>query len=637
MLYNNVEIRNGCYGVVHYDTDGNETHFEEKGKEVKLDKVKLSIETGDVTWLVSFDCYGERKNYEFLRNNIAEKKLASALQSKGADITSKSFNSFVDSMRLQEDNIQNVEKTYQRLGWIRIKTKHGFELAYRAHRLIGCNTQAEYCGNVSLQPNGTYENWKALVETDVLGRIPLETIMLASLSAPVVGICGINTSTENPIYHISGLSGTGKSTACALAASVSGEPYEGSKNTYNADGIEKQSFSVFGSWGATPKATITSHAGNRGVVAILNELGKYQGTDMSVLIFNMSEGSDIKRLNTQLHLNLSEGFNTVFISNGEMSLLGRCKSKLEGLKNRILEITVPLTDDAEHSRRIKDACVQNNGFAAPMIAEHICNHGGYDYVKELRREVLQQLSTSAPPKISARFVEKFPTLLVVTAKIAEEALGIKFNVQKVVDFCYACALKTIKDAGDVDASYQDVIGECSVHRSNFYVRGAGEPQQCWGAIKYPNTIEGNKKVVMEYGLKPSILKDILTKHGHPNLDTCVAIWKKAGVLNHEKGRNTRDRQTTNVKGVTEELYVLKVYQDCDPSEMTTPKKVKSNLASVKARRSSPWEDDDDDEEDINNNNSSNDSESKIVADVEDITNDTKEASNDGQNNQALNS
>ena len=64
---------------------------------------------------------------------------------------------------------------------------------------------------------------------------------------------------------------------------------------------------------------------------------------------------------------------------------------------------------------------------------------------------------------------------------------------------------------------------------------------------------------------------------------------------------------------------------------TLYKKVKSNLASVKARRSSPWEDDDDDEEDINNNNSSNDSESKIVADVEDIINDTKEVNGDGQN------
>lgn len=355
------------------------------------------------------------------------------------------------------------------------------------------------------------------------------------------------------------------------------------------------------------------------MVAILNELGKFNGADMSNLIFNISEGSDIKRLNTQLRTILSEGFSTVFISSGEMSLLGRCKSKLEGLKNRILEITTPLTDDADHSRRIKEGCVLNNGFAAPMIAECICNHGGYQYIKQLHTEALNELTATAPSKISGRFVEKFPTFLVVTAKIAEEALGIKFNIKDVVEFCYQCALKSINDDGDVDASYQDIIGECGVHRNYFFIKGQTEPQTCWGAIKYPNKIEGNKIVAMEYGIKPFVLKEMLQKHGHPNIDTCIAKWKKAGVLNHEKGKNTRDRQTTNVKNSSEELYVLKVYRDYDLSQAigTTDnkKKVKPTVNKNLLK---------DDDEVIDNNEN--------TFEMADNTNNEQEVTNDEGNN-----
>ncbi len=579
-MYHDTDIRGGFFGTVHYDNEGKETYFEEKGKTVTLEEILCSLEDNEITWRVSFDYIGSKKSFDIPRNSIAEKKLASFLQGKGADVTARTFNCFVDSMRLQENQKCGGTNTFQRLGWIKLPVNGAFEYHYRCTKLLG-GLNAEYTGNLVLKPKGKLADWKEMIETDVLGRPQLETIVLAALSAPIVGLHGINATTDNPIYHINCRSGRGKSTASALATSVSGEPFEGMRTDYDSHGVQKQYSSVYGSWGATPKATISSHSGNRGVVVVLNELGKFVGGDMTTVIFNLSEGSDIKRLNTQLQTLVTEGFNTVFISNGEMSLIGRCKSKLEGIKNRVMEISVPMTEDAEHARRIQSGSVANNGFAAPMMANYIIHNGGYSMIQEMYQQTLSELVASAPQGISGRFIEKFPTFLVMAAKIAKEALQIEFNINSVVSFCYECAQKVAEEEGEIDSSYADVIGECSTNVKNFFNRGQSfTPQPLWGAVSYPNRKEGDKLVVAEYALKKNILKELLEKHGHPNMNTCLNIWKEAGVLNHEEGRNTRSRKLS-LDTPTEDVYVLKVLQDA-PKESSSKKKNSKILELLKS-------------------------------------------------------
>lgn len=580
-MYGNVDIRNGTYGVVTYNRYGQETAFHPQGKEVTLDQICQDIEDGTITWRVSFEYLGQRKAYEMPRSKIAEKKLVAELQGKGADVTAKTFNCFVDSMRLQEAQTTVYQNTYKHLGWIKLLVNGQFEYAYRCSKLLGSKS-AEYLGNLCLTPKGSLDGWKDMVRAEVLGRPPLETILLAALAAPVVGIHGINATTDNPIIHINYRSGRGKSTACKLATSVSGEPFDGMRLTYDSHGAIKQLASVYSSWGATPKATISSLAGNRGVVVVLNELGKFIGQDMTTVVFNLSEGSDIKRLNTQLETIVTEGFNTVIISCGEMSLIDRCKSKLEGIRCRVMEMAVPMTEDADHARRIQQSCENNSGFAAPMIAKHIIANGGYDLVQKLYQETLKELTDSAPEGIPDRFVEKFPTFLVMTAKLAEGALGLRFNIDSVVEFCYSCWRASVEDQGEVDQSFEDVINECRTFQHNFFsLRDKEDPKELWGTVSYPNRIEGNKIVTVEYGIRRSILKSLLEKHGHPNLKTCLDIWKKAGVLDYEDEKHNTRKRLINTKGDKERLYVLKVMEDAPP-KVTSKLLRKSKVAELLA-------------------------------------------------------
>lgn len=563
-MYNNVALRNGAYGIVHYDKKGNETFFEEKGRAVNLDKVFQNLETGEVTWQISFEFLGQIKHHIFERSKIAEKKLVSFLQGQGADVTAKTFNYFVDSMRLQEAQMARSYNVYRHLGWIQVPTGNGqTTLCYRCNKILG-QAKGKYVGNLALKPHGTYEKWEKMVKEDVLGHAGLETVLLAALSAPIVGILSLHMPTENPIIHINFASGKGKSTVCFLAASVSGEPFDGMRMATNNLGTITEESSVYSSWGATPKATLTVHAGNQGMVVILNELGKFAGSDLSTVIFNLSDGSDINRLNAQLEMHVTEAFKTVFISSGEMSLVKRCKSKLQGIKTRIMEIQKPMTTDAEHSRRIKAGSCDNNGFAAPMLAEYILENGGFDMVYALYTQTVKELTATAPSNIEDRFIEKFPAFFVAAAKIAKKALDLEFDIDAVVKFCYDCCQASAAEEGSVDDSYSDVIGECGTNLRNFYNPTSNPtPYLQWGAVSYPAKLnEKNQRVDIEYAIRKPILAEILEKHGHPNMNTCLAKWKTAGVLNHEAGRYTRLR-TINANGIKEDVYVLRVLQNTE--------------------------------------------------------------------------
>lgn len=565
-MYNDTDIRNGFYGTVHYDNDGNETYFEEKGKTVKLEDILCNLEDGEVVWRVSFDYIGQRKSFDIPRNSIAEKKLASFLQGKGADITARTFNCFVDSMRLQEDQKLCVTNTFQRLGWIKIPANGKPEYAYRCSKLVG-NVNGKYEGNLALMPRGNLEEWIAMVQSEVIGRPQLETILLAALSAPIVGIHGINTTTDNPLYHINFSSGKGKSTVCYLATSVSGVPFDGMRTEYDEYGTMKEKFSIYGSWGATPKATISSHAGNRGVVAILNELGKFGGADMTQIVFNLSEGSDIKRLNTQLQTLVAEGFNTVFISCGEMSLIDRCKSKLEGIKNRVMEISVPMTESADHARKIKDCCIKNNGFAAPMIAKYIINNGGFDMIQQMYCEALKELSSTAPQGVSDRYIEKFPVFLVMAAKIAEKALKITFNVDKVVDFCYECANAYKEDEGDVCKSFEEIIETFNINADKFFddKRPGHTPKEVWGKVIHSQKVVDKRRLIKEFCVYPNQLKKILKDDlNYPNPITELKLWRDKGVLACDDKHLTK--KITFKLGDTDKtrMYVLQIWDDVQP-------------------------------------------------------------------------
>lgn len=581
----NADLQGGYYGI-WYEPKKGQKKFKRLGKAVTLEEAFEDIEDDSVTLKLSCEYLGRTKYLYIPHEELTDYSLLKNLSKIGADVARKDFDVLVDTIRIQEgwmdNNNTHPTPSYGHLGWIKIPDNNpsGYLLCYRAKELIGTQIPSRYTGEYDITPTGDYEVWRQMVEDDVVGYPALQLILITALSAVVIGLLAQAVYVENPIVHLNFPSGKGKSTAGFLAASTAGRPFDGSMTAMDEDGKVIDRYSIYQSWGATDNAMVATQAGNRGVVTVLNELGKSLTKNMTRLIFDLSEGSDKKRLTTTLATRVSKGYSTAFISTGESSLLEKCNSKLEGLSVRVMEITKPITKDAEHSNRIKEVCTAHCGHAAPMLAKYMLNQGDVEYVLPLYKDWVKKLRSEMPPSPSMeRFVEKFAALFMVTAEIAEKALNIPFNKDSLLDFLYEYDEENGAKRNTSATSYDILLEQCRINGHKFHIRNdksitgnkpSYEPaavpsNESWGRVTNMQVPYTNGRVIVqEFEIRKSVAEKILRDNGFDNKTTCIEAWKAADVLDYEdKHHPTRSRKidVTAPKGATEEVYVFRVFAD----------------------------------------------------------------------------
>lgn len=587
----NADMKNGFYGINKYDANKKRYIFYPLGNAVKVNDIVENIETGAMTLSLSWEYQGSERHLDIPREALTDHTLLQRLTSCGADITKQHMNVFVDSIRLQEHwksaNGGGTTKVCENLGWITIPGVDASgapveHLCYRAHTMVGASS-AKYVGALAVEPKGTFADWQQMVVEEIIGHIPAEVVMLASLSAVVNGLIASKTTGENPILHINGLSGTGKSAIAMAAASVYGEPFDGERIVSDANGNPKSVRSVYGTWGATENAVLGRCAGNRGCAIILNELGKCKVPDLTGVTYNFSEGTDKDRMNGNLKIVKLEGYTATIISVGEHSYLARCKSKAEGVANRVLELDMPMARSAGNADKMKALARKNNGWAAPMLAEYIINNGGEKMVVDCFNQCYKDLLEIWPEAPSReRFVRKFPALFLTTAKLASAALGLSFHEESIIKFFVEREKDQGSERNAAAKSYDLIIEKCRVNINKFFIRRdksiakgktLGEmtsvpSQDCWGRATYMvKPYADGRVIVQEFEVRPSVVEKILHEGGFENRATCIAEWKKLEVLDFEgKGHATRSRKIDESapKGSKEEVYVFRVF--CDPEE-----------------------------------------------------------------------
>lgn len=570
-LYASVE--GSEYGFWTTPTKTKASTFVSLGKAVFINSITENIETNEVSLELSTDYMGNTKTITVSREELADHRLLLSLNKIGASAPKHRFDVLVESIIRQESELEQngykPAKAFSHLGWIYvpIQDENGTvinrQLCYRANQLIGGGS-AKYDGPYIVAPTGSFNRWRDMVKEHIVGHTPLELTMLASLSAVVNGLIGPLTTGENPIFHLCGPSGCGKTTSLYAAASVYGAPFEGEKRHVNKKGAVTINRSILGSWGATENATTAQCCGNMGAAIILNELGKFEGKDLSRIVYNLSEGTDKTRLDNAMTAYTSEHYATTIISSGEISLLDRCTSKVTGLQVRVLEIFDQLTSTPEQARTIKEICRSNNGWAGPTLAQYILNHGGTDMVLSTFRGYCQSLTVQLPTNAtSARFSEKFVALIMTTAELASKALDIPFNTAGILQYFVDHEAINGNSRNMTKDSYNVMIDACVTHKTFFYQKGGSDPTtQSFGRISYPNTVLPDGRVVIEqYEIRRSFVEATLKKHNFPNPTACYRQWRDMGVLDHESGKFTRGRKIDPHAQSDENVFVLRVFGD----------------------------------------------------------------------------
>ncbi len=611
MFDTNVGFCGGYYGKTDYTPNG--PKFRKLGREATLNNIYEVIDDGEenVFLKLSTDFLGKRKYAYILEGQFMEPRTVKALANIGFDVTTATFNAFVDSIRIQIEHFdaQGYAPTlaFDYLGWIHPPDEDEGVLYYRAATLIGYPQAAKYIGSYDIEPRGTYDAWRDMVIADVVPYPTLQLVLTAALASVVIGILSFVTPIENPVVHLNLPSGKGKSTAGYLATSIMGRPFDGTLPVKDEDGRTVDRHSVYQSWGSTDNAMIATQAGNRGAVTVLNELGKSLTKNMTRIIFDLSEGSDKKRLTSTLEQRSSKGYATTFISTGESSLLEKCNTKLEGLAVRVMEISSELTANASHANRIKDTCFANCGHAAPMMAQHIIDKGGIEYVLPLYKRYVTDLRAIFPPSPSKdRFVEKFAALFMTTLDIATEALDIPFNKQGLLDFLLAYDQEYGAGRDTSASSYDILLQLFNSQQNKFIVRydktypRSMTPDElpttphleCWGRSTHLVKEHGDGRlIIQEIEIRKLILEKLLKDQGFDNRATCVAAWKKADVLDVEDSTHPcrkRKLDPTAETGSHEAVYVFRVFAtDEDAAKIRATQQPKKRAVARLTKTSTP--------------------------------------------------
>ena len=594
MIKSKVAIHNGEYGILVPTQRG--TKFYPRGKAPSLEEVLENLEDETVHFKLSTPYCGKRKIAYIEHSALADADSIKKLSSLGFDFTKETYKDFTEAIRLLEEQFEvnggQPTSAYRSLGWIEhtetdpATGKEEEKLCFRCHKLIGSNQRATYIGKFDIVPAGSYDTWRKMIVRDVIPYPALQLVLIAALSSVIVGLLSLEIPIENVITHLDLPSSKGKSTACYLAASTIGNPFEGTKRRSDRDGKKVDKQSLYQSWGSTDNALIASQAGNYGAVVVLNELGKCTSKNLERVVYDLSEGSDRKRLTTTLETRISEGYATSFISSGESSLLDKCKSKFEGLSIRVLEINDELTKDASHSRRIKNACMQNYGFASPALAKYILENGGFEMVNRRYNYWKKKLPALFPktPNID-RFVEKFAAIFLTTAWIATEALDIQFDCAGLLNFLIKREKAMGANRNASLESYDKLIQEFNVNRDKFIIRThkscAGKTTQneyvaahsglCWGRITNMAVLHPDGRIqTREYEVYPNIVEKILKDNGFENRSTCITAWRTAGVLDAEDdthAKRKRKIEFNDEPGYSSKVYVFREFADPDEAKV----------------------------------------------------------------------
>ena len=222
------KFQNGYYGI--FELKDGKFKFKPLGKLPYLEEVLECIEDDSMFLKLSTSVHGRRKVAYIKHGDLLDPQMCRELADLGFDVSRRLAEYFVEVIRLQEENLEAhgtvPTSAYSALGWIKLPYEDpntgqlAFKLCYRSFRLVGTKQPAKYIGPYDIEPTGEYDAWRQLMETEIIPYPALQLVLVAALSAVIVGLLSTKIPIENPIVHLNLPSGKGKSTAGYVAARI---------------------------------------------------------------------------------------------------------------------------------------------------------------------------------------------------------------------------------------------------------------------------------------------------------------------------------------------------------------------------------------------------------------------------------
>lgn len=472
-----------------------------------------NIETGEQKYDIAFSV---RRNGRFMWKDIkvepavcCSKTKIVTLSNLGVVVNDQKAKNLVnyisDMYRINEDHLP-VTKAVSHFGWI------GKQFFPYVNDIVfdGDNAQAKTVQAVG--SHGTFEVWqKECMEyrKNLFVRLLMDASLASALIKKINCLCFV--------LHLWGASGTGKTVAFMVAASIWGIPDE-----------------LILSVDSTLNYCTSRAALMKSIPVFVDETQLSRGS-LEKLIYAMTEGKERGRLSRNSSEKDRKTWENVSFFNGEQPIVGEQSGA--GAVNRVIELEIdqPLFTDFTH---VLETVRENNGQAGEMFVRYIQGIPDTELVRR-HKELCQKLSILA--QSTGKQVQSLACILLAD-QLAGECL---FPGEKAVDLLEGVGfLKRETEVSQAERAYQFIIDWIAANENLF------NPM-------YGNRILG--KVAEDSCLfNQTELSAVLEESGF-NFDAVKKEWAAAGYLERSSDGKYAIRTTVAGKD-TKARYVKIIFQ-----------------------------------------------------------------------------
>lgn len=350
---------------------------------------------------------------------------------------------------------------------------------------------------------------------------------------------------DSLIFHISGNSTIGKTTAATVAVSGFGDAREGTD-------------SLIQSFNGTDNALTNLMPNNNGVPLVCGETSlSFMGTQKLVtVLYTWAKNASKLRLDKNSEPKSRSKWVTTIITTGEGSLINQVNQN-EGIRARVFEFkNIQWTQDANHSNTLVEKLTKNYGHGVEPFVRELLKFLKLDIEKMWNTETAIMEDLFPLSKFQNRIARKF-ALVSIAANVLNNVFNFGLNVEGIRFLLVSQEQESLEERLIGPKIVEQLKEWLLTNQKNFVINKVqpAESQQIWGRI---DVFRPNNKTVAY--ILPSRFEQMLKQYQYSDKSVVLRELDQLGILVKEKdAKQNKYYARRNIKGQESPKNGLVVY------------------------------------------------------------------------------